>query len=334
MAIDETVVIGFDERDNLDWDNSSGTFVTGAYGQGSGLQGPSNQFKTLATNYSAAYVHFHYDTDIIGAQTIFGFRDAGNTQLDFRIDGSGALFFTRNGTMLGSVSTLRLANHTLYSIVLKVAINNSSGIAECKVMSGGSYTTFLSLTSQDTQDTANAFFNQILITSGTGLNPVFDTIILWDATSGSGNDLTGYPSSEPVIDTGFIVGAGANNDFSPLSGTNASNVDDNPTHDGDTSYNFSTNPGDIDTFAVGALHATSGTIICMVPTTVDRIDDATPHTLSHRVKSSSATVDGTAFGSNSTYKRHCTKVSLDPNTSAAPTVAARNSMNFGYKLAS
>jgi hypothetical protein len=329
MAIDPDVVIGFDEQDYLDWDNSSGSFVTGAYGVGFALQGPSNQVKTLSANYTTAFIAFHYFTQTLGAQTIFGFRDAGTAQTDLRIDGSGGLFFTRNGTTLGSVSTLKLSANTLYSLVLKIVIDGSAGVAECKV--GG--TSFLALSSQNTKNSSNAFFNQILITSGSGLNPYFDNMVLWDTTSGTGNDLTGYPTGELVVDTAGVAGAGANNDFTPSTGSNYQNVDE-AIQNGDTDYNSSVTVNNVDTFAVANLHATSGTVIAIVPTTVDRIDDATPHTLSHRVKSSSATVDSTAFSSTGTYKRHKTKVTIDPNTSAAPTVSGRNAMNVGYKLAS
>lgn len=311
------------------WTSMAGTIVTGLFGIGHAIQG-FNGLMTLATNFTTGFVHFHYYSgSLANAHTIVAFKDAGTTQVDLRRDATGALVLTRNGTVLGT-STLRLVANTVYDIVVKLTVDNSAGIAEVKV----DQTSYLALSSQDTEATANAFFNQITVTASADNTQVIDNFFFWDTTSGSGNDLTGYPTGTPIVDTAFVSGAGANADFTPLSGTNASNVDDNPNADDDSTYNSSVTVGNIDTFAVDALHAGSGTIIAIVVNTVDRIDDATPHTVSHRVKSSSATVDGAAFNSSASYNNHQTIFTLDPNTAAAPTVTARNAMNFGYKLVS
>jgi len=296
---------------------------------GSKLSGPSTLLKTLGANYTTGFLAFHYFTDALGAQTICIFRDSGTIQVDLRIDASGGLFFTRNGTTLGSVSTSKLSANTWYWIVVKVTIDNSAGVAECKVDG----TSYLALSSQDTQQTGNAFFNQIALTSGGGLSPDFDNVVFWDTVSGSGNDLTGYPSNMTIVDTAWVTGAGNNAQWTPSAGSNYQNVDETNSND-DTDYNSSNTTNQIDDFAVGSLHASTATVIGVGVNTIDRVDDATLHTVSHHVESASATADGTAFTVSGSYVNHQTLFTLDPNTSAAWTVSGRNAAKFGYKLVS
>jgi hypothetical protein len=312
------------------WTSFAGTIVTGVFGVGKGVSG-YNLLQTLPANYATGFLHFHYYTgSLANAHTLIEFSDSGSVQTDLRRDILGALLFTRAGTTLGSASTKHLSANTWYDIVIGLTVNDTTGTAEVRV-DGVAY---VALSAQDTKNTANAFFNQLHATASANATQIIDNFFFWDTTSGTGNDLTTWPSGTPIVDTGFVSGPGANADWTPSASTNASNVDDNPTADDDATYNSSLTVGNIDTFAVDALHAGSGTIIAIIVDTVDRIDDATPHTVSHRIKSSSATVDGTAFNSSASYNNHQTIFTLDPNTGAAPTVAARNAMNFGYKLIS
>jgi hypothetical protein len=329
---------GFDylsiAQSNRKWDNVTGSLVTGLFGYGSALQGAAQRVKTLGANYTTGFVSFHYYTGDLQADIPIAFMDANTVQVDLRRDATGGLQFSRNGTLLGSVSTSKLVANTVYNMVVKLTVDASAGVAEVKING----TLYLTLSSQNTKATSNTFFNQLRIDTAASRTQRHDNFVFWDTSATSGNDLTGYPSADLIVDSAWVTGAGADAQWTPLSGTNASNVDDNAGTstgaDDDTTYNSSLTPGQIDDFAVGALHAGSGTIITIAVNTVDRIDDATPHTASHHIKSSSATADSAVFSPSAGYMNHQSFFPLDPNTSAAPTVAARNAMNVGYNLVS
>src|SRR5574337_456529 len=97
---------GFDTSNplTLKWDSKTGFgFVTGVFGTGKGVsQGVAT--KTLPGNYVTLIQSVHFNTGDLTATVIFEWRDAGSAQCDLRMDGTGALFFTRNGTTIGSVA--------------------------------------------------------------------------------------------------------------------------------------------------------------------------------------------------------------------------------------
>src|SRR6185437_1578705 len=70
-------------------------------------------------------------------QALITFKDAsGNTQCDVRINGSGQLFFTRNGTVIGSTSTFSLTA-LVWSYIEFRAIFSTSGAGTCEVRVNG-----------------------------------------------------------------------------------------------------------------------------------------------------------------------------------------------------
>lgn len=310
------------------WDNATGTLVTGVYGVGSAVQGLIQRTETLPTSYVTGFMSFHYYTDVLTSNpsVICAVLDAGTAQCDLRIDATGKLFFTRNGTTIGSVSTLGLLANTWYWLVVKLTINNTTGVAEVKVDN----TSYLTGSGLNNRNTANNSFSQVRLDTSAGRGQRHDNFAFWDTTAG---DLTGYPTNELVVDTRLVTGAGADADWTPSAGSNFQNVDEANSND-DTDYNSSTTVGQKDTFAVANVGPAAGTIVNVAVNTIDRRDDPTVHTVSHRVKSSSATQDGTAFTPTSSYLNHQTIFPTDPNTSAAWTVAGRNAANFGYKLIS
>jgi hypothetical protein len=307
------------------WDVASGSIVTGVYGLGSALQGAAAKTKILPATYAHGFFSFHWFSGTLADHLVFAVIDGGSFQVELRCDVTGKLRFTRNNTLLGSASTLQVVSNTWYFIDGEIVIDNSAGVANVNV----DRVSFVSLTSQDTQNSANAFFGTVEINGSANNTQRHDNFHVWDNTAG---DLAAAPTGELVVDTAWVTGAGGNADFTPLSSTNASNVDDNPNSDDDTTYNSSGTVGHIDTFAVGNLHASSGTVLSVAVNTIDRRDDATLFTVKHRVKSSSATADGTGFTPSASYTNHQSHFATDPNTSAAWTVSGRNAANFGYKI--
>lgn len=307
------------------WDNATGTIVTGVF-FGSALQGAINKIMTLPTNYGTGFPAFWFYTGTIQAAVFFAVQDAGNAQCELRMDVGGHVLITRNGTTLATSTGTLIAN-TWYHVNPKFVIDNSAGAIDVRI----NLASFVSVSGADTQNTGNATFNQVLLNSTSARDQAHDHFIFYDGTTSAGNNPTTFLTGYHVVDASLVTGAGANADWTPSTGSNYQNVDEVNAND-DTDYNSSLTVNQVDTFAVANLRAGTGTILGIAVNTMDRIDDATAHTVSHRIKSSSSTVDGAAFNVGGTYKNHQTIFDLDPATSAAPTVSGRNAMNFGYKL--
>lgn len=311
----------------LKWDTATGGgLITGAYGKGKGVQNVSAT-KTLGANISEGYVCFHFFYATVAACTIHRWDDSGTAQATLQTDATGALFFTRGtGTTIGSVGlpATRLVANTLYFFVARVKIDPTGGIAELKV--NGSFVLNSGVTNLNTRNTANSFFNQVRIVAASN-NSWHDSYHVWDTAGG--DNFSGY-IAETIIDTKLANGAGSNAAWTPNSGTNFSRVNE-ANEDGDTSYNASATPNQIDSFPFANLDETSGAILDVAINSIDRIDDATPRTFDHFVKSSSTTALSAPISPSGSYVNHQTFWPNDPNTSTAWTVTTRNAAEFGYK---
>jgi hypothetical protein len=131
-----------------------------------------------------------------------------------------------------------------------------------------------------------------------------------------------------------VSGAGNSAQFTPLSSTNASNVDDS-TNDGDTTYNYSNTASQKDTFALTSL-GLSGTpsvkavsVLCSV-----RKDDAGTRVHRNVLRSGSTDYEGSDFGPLTTYTQAETIWETDPNTAATWTYSNANAVEAGYKVQS
>jgi hypothetical protein len=311
----------------LKWDNSSGTLVTGAYGFGKGLQNP-NQTKTLGANYATGMVGFHwFSGTTLAASLIHKWLDAGSQQVELRQDATGAPYFTRNGTTIGSVASFRMVVNTWYWIEAQVTIDPSAGVANLYINA----TSILAQSGLNTRNTANSYFNQLSPTvSGSPEGQVVDSYHFWDGTAG---DVSGFPYGEHEIDTELADAVGSNTTWTrggTNTGNNYSQVNE-ANEDGDTTYVLSATPGQIDSYGFTNLRPTSGAVGTIAVNTIDRIDDATPRTFDHFVKSASATALSSAITPSGSYVNHQRFFGTDPNTSAAWTVAGRNAAEFGYK---
>jgi hypothetical protein len=334
MALAFNFIDGFDYLTaanlGLKWDGAAFSISagTGVYGKGKSLvlNTGGSLPKTLATNVVTGGVGFHAFVASLGAFTLFQFKDAGTIQVDLRMDATGAFFFTRNGTAIGSTSTFRAVTNSWYWFELNVTIDPTVGAAALSI-NGNSVLTGTGL---NTRNSANSFYNQLAIVgnSNSGFSQV-DSFHSFDSSGG------GFPYGEHIIDTQLANAVGSNTTWtkggSTINTNNYQQVNE-ANEDGDVTYVTSNTAGQIDSYGFASLLESAGSIGVIAVDTIDRIDDAPMvHTFDHFVKSSASSALSSAFTPTSTYLNHQSFFTQDPNTSAAWSVSGRNAAEFGYK---
>jgi len=302
-----------------------GSVVTGVYGKGKAVNNVANLTNPVAT-IAEGFQGFHFLYNIGSAVTIDFFQDTGSVQVDLRVDATGALFATRNGTTIGSVSTFRMTVGTSYWIVFHVKISTTAGVAEIAV--NGTVIANSGVTNLNTQATGNATYNQVKLNSGASQNS-FDSFHYWD-TAGGDNFSTFI--AETIIDTKLAAGVGSNETWTQGGTTHAHNYlqVNEANEDGDSTYNASLTPNQIDSFDFVNLDESSGTVLDVAINTISRIDDATPRVYDHFLKTGASTALSSGISPSGSYLNYQTFHPTDAS-GAGWTVTTVNSSEFGYK---
>lgn len=209
-------------------------------------------------------------SDLADAPSIvLSLMDNGTRHLYIEGQASGVLkLYHGSGTLLGTTTHVGFILDEYHYIELKATIHNSAGAVVLRIDGENE----IVLVGIDTQNTANAYANQVEITFNGYLLGArfcgFDDWYICDDTGPSENDFLGAVKIECI----FPTGAGANTDFIPSAGANWQCVDD-ATPDDDATYVASATPGDIDTYTFGNLTATSGQVLALVPKLTGRKAD-------------------------------------------------------------
>lgn len=295
---------------------------------------------TLTRDLGASYqgliagaAHYIIGTYNNNAQLV-RFFDGGTNQCDLRINTSGNLFFTRNGTQVGGTSTnfIGVGTGWVYIECKAFIASGTSGSMEVKVNG----VVWLTVSASNFQNTGNASANQVQFnssgSSGTGWN-VKDIYIL---NTGAGSN-TNY-LGDVTVAVEYPNAAGTNNAWTPSSGTAPNEyqmVQDGITHtgswpDGDSTYISSNTPGQIADFAHQSLVLT-GTLYSVVHTGYMRKDDAGPRQAALVCLSGGTTEVGSSIALSNSYLYYQDVLDQDPNTNASWTVTNYNSATFGIK---
>jgi hypothetical protein len=297
------------------------------------MNGGGTADKTIPANYTEFIMGgaYYVPSTFTNNTVLMAMMDAGNFQVEVRVDGSGHLVITRNGTTLGT-STLNLtANQGWVYIEFKSKIDASTGTAQVWV-NGVSW---LSLTSQNTKSTANAYMNRVrygsVVTSA--INSYWKDMYGLDTGTGTNTTLLG----DITVNVFFPNGAGTNQQWTPNTGTQTAAVQDGTSHsgtwpDGDTTYISDATSGHISDFAHQALSLT-GTIYGVIHMSYARKDDAGARSVNQVCLSGGTTETGAAISLGNTYNYYLDVIENDPNTSAAWTVTNFNNATFGMKIA-
>ena len=250
--------------------------------------------------------------------------DNTTTQVDLRYDSNGHLYVTRNGTTLGT-SILTLTAGAYAYIELKVLINSTVGTIDLHVNG----TSWLSLTGQNTQASANAYAQVIQLGTDTGNTATwdYDDLYVLDGTGSANNAFLGDTRVQALRSTG----AGHSTQFALGAGTSNWEAVSEATEDGDTTYVDSATAGQIDTYTFGALTPVSGTIPFIQTMLVARKDDAGIRTVADVISDGITDHVGASNNVGTSYQQWLTIHETDPVTSAAFTLANVNARQYGVE---
>lgn len=286
-----------------------------------------------------------------GPTSFITMSDAGIPQLTLCINAVGRIQVNR-GDSRGTVLTTTIPNtivvpplgistnpvpiNTWFFLEMNGYIDATAGSVSVQI-SGSNW---LNLTGINTRNTSNnpltdtplANTIQIGCDYGSPLNftnyTYFDDLYICDGTGTTNNSFLG----DCRVETLFPKGAGTTS-WTPSAGANWQCVDD-PQFDGDTSYVSSNTMGQIDTYTMTNLPSTPVKVFGMQHTYAAHKLDAGIRTVSSQIVSGVATPTVSAVPIYDTYVFTEVIAETDPNTGAAWTASAVNSVQTGIKLVS
>lgn len=313
----------------LKWDANS----TGAVSAGAGRRGGNALNISFVRSYTK--VLDAQSTWIIGCNlTLTAFPatpvifivlgDGATEQLSLRIDSSGHLVVSRNGTTLGT-STLALASGGVDNYIeFKAFINDTTGTYEAKVNG----VSFVSGTGADTKNTANSTADRVIfgVNVSMGTNNL-DDVYVCDGTGSVNNDFLG----DCRVDVKYPDGAGNSTDLTPSTGSNFQCVDET-TPNGDTDYVEHATVNNKDTYTFGNLSHNPSAIYGVQVNMYAKKDDAGVKNLCSVARSAGTDYDGSTRTLSTAYQFLREMIEADPATSAAWTQTNLNAAEFGVKV--
>lgn len=268
------------------------------------------------------------------------FVDNGTLQCDLRMNTSGQVYVTRNGTSLGAGGPVIAAN-AWYHYELKITFHPTAGT----VYLGINGVPALSLTGQNTRNSANSYANQVnvgLTSQNTFYNSLtcnldFDDIVIYDGSATDANGLADIvgPIGDCSVNWSQPTAAGPTTQFTPSTGSNYSCVNE-ATPDGDTTYVYSNTVANIDLYTMATLPAATTVVKSLAVAHYARKDTAGARTFSAQLHTGGGT-NFTATQANApgpSYQYFLTGVGSNPQTSAAWAVSDVNALQSGQNLIS
>lgn len=223
--------------------------------------GGAKGVKTLPTAISNIVAHFAFKTNGLPVTSqafiLWEGRESGTSQIDVRLHPDGTLKVTRAGTLLGSGVGFVASINVFYHVQIKAVIHNSTGTIDL-VVNGASV---LSLTGQDTQNTATANVSEItlgatMITNAVNQTPattvIFDDLVIDDTDfQGDCRVREDLPTGTGTTDDGVATGA-----------ADSRQATDEAPPDDDTSYSEISNIGDKILLTYATIPTTENVVAC------------------------------------------------------------------------
>lgn len=232
------------------------------------------------------------------------------------------------GTVVAT-SAAPLVPETWYYLEVGVVMDNSGSI----IVRLNSIE-IINVTGVDTQSGGSPGADNVRLQSdpfGFGTVVTFDDFYVNDATGAAPHN-TFY--GDVRVDRVDTV-ADDTVQFSPLSSTNESMIDDGNSPDDDTTYVSSSVAGHRDLYTVGGYATPSGSILGVTVRTVVRKTEAGDRTFKTVLNSGGTEISSSAVGLSTSYIEQSLYTAVDPNTGVAFTnAAAINAVKIGYEIVS
>jgi hypothetical protein len=290
-------------------------------------------YLTLGTSFGEAYIGFALTAPNAANTYRINIREAiqGVTHcyIIFNPTNSIIQVYNGNGTYIGSTVLNALNFYSWNFVELHIKIGSgTSGIFEIQV--NGS--TVFSNTACNTQDGTNADFNQLqwATTYGTDGAWLTDDLRINDTTTGAGS----YPCNSWMGDLRCVTlypTANHSVAWTPLSGSNWSEVNEQGTTALGGSYNYTTTAGAVDLFQMQALPNVINYIAGVQVKGAYQQQDSSSHQLENALSIAGTTYTGTSWTLTNTYQYLTDLWAVNPNTSNSWTYSDIINMFVGYE---
>lgn len=276
----------------------------------------------LGTSLSEIYVALAVRRTGTGTDPIVALMDDASFQTELRPGGAGAidLVATRNGTVLGSASTVFPLNVWKW-LSIRVVISDAAGIVEVKDAVGAS---LLNLTGVDTKNTGNAWVNRLKFSA---VSVDRDDLFIMSV---AGSTFNGH-LTERAIYSQFLTGDGAETDYDPHGAANRWDCIDEVQSDGDGTYIDSDTVGDKYLGTAPAMPASFNGIEGVIHQHRSRKDDVGARSIASLIKSGTTEANGVTRALASEYISCGDLWELNPDTSAAWTRATVDALQRGVE---
>ena len=268
---------------------------------------------TIIVGY-ALYMRNINETNII---TLYDDTTSG---VSVKLD-NGVYVIYRGATEIGR-GFLTIGLYKWFYVELKVKCNDTTGTFELRV--GGKV--IASGSGLDTKAGTDLYYSRVLFGNSSNDSYRIDDIYICDGSGSDNNDFLG--------DVRVAIlqpdGAGNSSDFTPLSGNNYENVDENPSDD-DTTYVESSTSTNKDLYTCD--NVTSSDIKGIHICTQCRETDGTPFSLITPIRSNSTDYDDSSQAVGGTSYTNLSRIAeTDPDTGSAWTDTNLNAAEFGIKV--
>lgn len=320
---------------NLKWNSGNPTGLPatsfGRNGRGVRLVGSGELLiKDVGTHITlVAGAAFQRNTST-NTTTILRFRDSGSaTQINILLNSDGSISIQRGSTTVATSvnggSTPAISIGTYNYVEGKATIDNTSGYVEVRI-NGVVYVTF----SGDTQATANTDVKEIVFTNSANAGDLYyDDIYICNTSGTTNNNFLGDIRVECV----FASATGTYAQWTTTgSSINFQNIDENSPNT--TDYNYSSTPGQADTFNFNDLAITSGQLFGIQRFLFARKDDAGSRFIAPIYRRNSIDVTGTVLSLGDTFTYYRDILELDPSITGTWTISNFNASEWGYEMIS
>jgi hypothetical protein len=284
-------------------------------------------------------VHIYIGSLPSSSAILFEWYDvtAGAAQVTLRVTSTGALQFylgSGTGTPIGSASAAGVIAANTWTFLEGLAVISATVGQVIAQVNGVNVIT--TAATQNTKSTANTFVNAFTFPAVSIGTQAYDNWYMLDMTgSAPFNTFLGPVQCRGEVATANSAVSGRNAfTGTPATGSNTyqnvAHVPAVPASD----YNYDANPGDYDMFRFPNLPSNVATVLAVNHKVLVNLDSAGARTVALNKYSGGTDSLGTAFtpGSSVAYANKVDTV--DPNTSAAWTVAAAQAAECGLKVVS